>query len=118
MTFDDYICAVKHDLREFIEDNHMYYSTFRELYDEAFIDDSVTGNGSGSYTFNTEEARGLTDDLQYDDGALRAFADMGYDHIPYEDGYESVDVIARCAALGELYEWGKSKFYDCRAEGF
>ena len=55
--------AVKTDVRTWIDDNVKFseWEGNREgleeyLNDELFVDDSVMGNGSGSYTFNAWEA--------------------------------------------------------------
>ena len=66
MTKYDYREAVKDDLIDLINDEFVKrldagefdnLDDFREeLNDAAWIDDSVTGNGSGSYTFSTWKA--------------------------------------------------------------
>ena len=57
----DYREAVKNDIREYLaehlDENEVITDDMRmELHDEMFTADSVTGNGSGSYTFNAYEA--------------------------------------------------------------
>ena len=59
----DYEEAVKNDVRTWVEGNVKFseWKGDREglegyLNDELFVDDGVTGNGSGSYTFNTWKA--------------------------------------------------------------
>ena len=59
----DYLEAVKDDVKEYIENevNVGDYSDRDEmgeqLYDTLFCEDSVTGNASGSYTFNRYKAK-------------------------------------------------------------
>ena len=61
--FYDYLEAVKDDVKEYIrnEVNVGDYSDRDEmgeqLYDTLFCEDSVTGNASGSYTFNRYKAK-------------------------------------------------------------
>ena len=61
--FYDYLEAVKDDVKEYIrnEVNVGDYSDRDEmgeqLYDTLFCEDSVTGNASGSYTFNNYKAK-------------------------------------------------------------
>ena len=62
----NYFEAVKEDVKNYIENEIDLQETLLEcgdidsliekLYDDLWIEDSVTGNGSGSYTFNTYEA--------------------------------------------------------------
>ena len=53
----DYRKAIEADIRSYLEDNDIDLSRgYDEIYDELFISDSVTGNGSGSYTFNAWQA--------------------------------------------------------------
>lgn len=58
----DYLSAVESDVREYIENNVNFhdYSDLDEmkedLNEKLSVEDSVTGNASGSYTFNTWKA--------------------------------------------------------------
>lgn len=54
----DYIEAVKADISAYLEDNdtQLTEDNFDELHEEMWISDQVTGNASGSYTFNTWKA--------------------------------------------------------------
>ena len=101
MTFNDYKQAVKDDAIQIIEWGDLdYCDDSDQLYDELFTRDGVTGNGSGSYTFNTAQAEENTKELFYDDEFLDEARGMGYtiDDL-LEQGAESIDVIARCLAL-------------------
>lgn len=109
MNWKDYEREVLEDAKEYIEENAKYYDTWDEMYDELFLSDYVTGNGSGSYTFCTETAKENVVGIIFDDDAISAFRDFGYEGIPTEKGPESVDVIARCIALG--YVSGELEMY-------
>lgn len=60
----DYLENVKEDVRNYIEENKIVVTSSnreeveQELNDTLFVNDSVTGNASGSYTFSTwQEAK-------------------------------------------------------------
>lgn len=57
MEIYDYKKNIKNDIKEYISDNNIDVNSEDfsqdELYDDLFCEDSVTGNGSGSYTFNS-----------------------------------------------------------------
>lgn len=58
----NYLQAVKEDVKNYINDNEIkVYSSNREeieqtLNDDLWVEDSVTGNASSSYTFNAWQA--------------------------------------------------------------
>lgn len=85
---------------ESINENMAYANDWEEMYDMLFIDDAVTGNGSGSYYCNSYKAEQAVSGIIFDEEAVDEFRGMGYDGIPTEMGAESCDVIARCIALG------------------
>ena len=101
--------AVKEDVREWIEDNNaeLDYDT---IYEGCWIDDSVTGNGSGSYTFNRNGARtNFFRDLDSED-YIYNMCEEGFTtteevgkHIVNGD-WEWIDVIIRCYLLGEVVQ--------------
>ena len=111
MTFSDYVDQVRADAAEAVREGAAWAASWDEMLDELYIDDSVTGNGSGSYTFNSaralENVRGLLGDADFTAEASGA----GYGAEVFERDPETLDVIARCLALGrvsgeleELYE--------------
>lgn len=118
----NYLEQVTSDAKEAILEN-MEYWTFDDreeleevAHDELWVDDSVTGNGSGSYFFSTwkaEEALCHNWDLLAD--ALEEFGD-NTDIL--RQGAEACDVTIRCyllsqaiaAALDELEEEGKISY--------
>lgn len=101
----DYYEAVKEDIKEYLEEN--YEDEFEDLdydsvYEELWTADSVTGNGSGSYTFSTWKAEeNICHNL---DLAAEAYEEFGYEGIKFEDGAEAIDVTIRCYLLGQLLQ--------------
>lgn len=101
----DYREAVKDDVLEYINNkiNFEDFDTLEELDEHLnevlFTEDSVTGNASGSYTFNTYEAEeNICHNLDLLGEALEEFGG-GYDIL--KDGAEAADVTIRCYLLGE-----------------
>ena len=120
----NYLEAVKDDVETWLVDNS---SQFEEIKDNNKIDgvidwdgvkedlndilwneDSITGNGSGSYTYNRKKARDylFDDGLQYledlvDEGWL-TYESIGKDITNYN--LESLDVSLRCYFLSQAIE--------------
>lgn len=101
----NYFEAVKEDVKQYIEDHDVKVTTSnredleQSLYDEMFISDSVTGNASGSYTFNTwkaEENLCHNHDLLID--ACNEFGSLDV----LTDGAEAQDVTIRCYLLSSV----------------
>lgn len=119
----DYLKAVKEDVKEYIN-NEIDFSDFdsveeleERLNDDLFTCDSVTGNASGSYYYNTwkaEEALSHNWDLLAE--ALREFGEDGTDVL--KKGAEAMDITIRCYLLGQAIrevieeESIKEKFED------
>lgn len=104
----DYLSAVESDVREYIENNVNFhdYSDLDEmkedLNEKLFVVDSVTGNASGSYTFNNWKAEEyLCHNLDLLAEANEAFG--GSSDI-LSDGAEMCDVTIRCYLLGQAIE--------------
>lgn len=102
----DYREAVKDDVLEYInnEINFEDFDTLEELEEHLnevlFTEDSVTGNASGSYTFNTYEAEeNICHNFDLLGEALEEFG-SGADYL-ITHGAEAVDVTIRCYLLGE-----------------
>ena len=102
----DYQQAVKDDIRQYIEDHDVKVTTSNReelessLYDEMFVSDSVTGNASGSYTFNTWQAEeNLCHNLDLLKEACDAFGDEGTNIL---ESAEGCDVTIRCYLLGQV----------------
>lgn len=106
MLFADYIQEVERDAREWIEDNRDYIDRDTDMIEELWTVDSVTGNGSGSYTFSSAAAwdniagAGWLDCLLFDENFTRELEDMGETIGQlFERGPEAIDVTARVLAL-------------------
>ena len=114
-TVYDYRQNIKDDIYQLFYDGD-YTSEILEqgesyLLDELFCDDSVTGNASGSYFFNRENAR---DALYGNEEFLSdAFTDFGYGAETLEDP-ETCDVLVRCYLLSECL----SDIFDDLVEEF
>ena len=81
-----------------------------EFYEDLFMDDSVTGNGSGSYWFNSKKAEESLGEFIWDEDIVWLLGDMGYTvEEVVKRGPEVTDVIIRCAMLG--YVEGAVKEY-------
>ena len=102
MTFDDYKNQVREDAIDAIsEGDYDDYESFDEVYDALWTDDSVTGNGSGSYTFSTRKAQQNVSDLFWDEEFVDECNGLGIELSSFsEHGPEAMDVTARCLALG------------------
>lgn len=105
----DYREVMHNDIREAIEENYTHEElkemgkdeAFEKLNDDFWCDDSVTGNASGSYTFNTYEAEeNICHNMDLLGEALREFG-CGADYL-IENGAEACDVTIRCYLLGEV----------------
>ena len=94
--------AILNDVLEAISDNEYQYSGLdrdeleEKLNDELWIDDAVTGNGSGSYTFNAFQA-GLN--LVGNYYLLHEACDEFGCNVPESE--EAADVTIRCYLLSQ-----------------
>lgn len=98
----DYMENLKGDIKDYIEENKKYLEgkDEDELYDIFFLEDSITGNASGSYTFSTWKAE---ENICHNmDLAMEAYEMFGYDGIPKDTGAEAIDVTIRCYLLGQV----------------
>ena len=105
----DYRKALAEDIKDYLE-NYAEDEGWTEIedrdeleqtiYDALWAEDSVTGNGSGSYTFNSEEAfQNLNGNLDLLADACEEFcSDMDV----LKGGAEACDVTIRCYLLGEV----------------
>ena len=100
----DYRSQVKSDIEDYINDNvdlNDYSSREeleRDLNDKLFIEDSVTGKASGSYTCNAWKAEEyLCHNLDLLEEACEDSGDDGFDILKW--GAEAADVIIRCYLL-------------------
>ena len=99
----NYFEAVKNAVLDYINENEIKVTTSNkdelaeQLHDDLWAEDSVTGNGSGSYFFNTWKAEeALCHNLDLLGEACEEFgstADL------LKDGAEACDVTIRCYLL-------------------
>lgn len=101
----DYRAALRDDIREAVTEYDLSEFDSREkacekLYEDFWIDDAVTGNGSGSHTFNAWRAE---DYLAHNWGLLaEALDEFGSSDVNIlEKGAEWCDVSIRCYLLSE-----------------
>lgn len=126
----DYREAMKQDIREWIKENYEYiedsvddYKNAEEvcefLNDELWTVDAVTGNASGSYTFNRKQAKEYV--LANIDLAGKAMSEFGYTAEVFgekilDEEWEWLDVTIRCYLLGEVIadvvEGIMTEYYD------
>ena len=99
---------MKKDIKQYLEDNAENFGwtemsredAEQEMYDTMFCEDAITGNGSGSYTFNSHEAfMNLENNL---DLLAEANDEFGGCIDVLKDGAEACDVAIRCYLLGEV----------------
>lgn len=96
---------IKQRLNEWLDFNKINdYSDIDEVisavYDDFFNSDSITGNGSGSYTFNSWAAE---ENLCHNMDLLKeALNEFGGELNDYIDSAEACDVTIRCYVLGQL----------------
>ena len=125
----DYRQAVRDDILDYITEHDIQVTDKNReevqgfLYDTLFVEDSVTGNASGSYTFNTWKAEEyLCHNL---DLLAEAIDEFGADAGTYKDCIESAetaDVTIRCYLLTEclssvLDELEVEEEDECRMDG-
>lgn len=103
----DYLQNVIEDVREVVTNEYDYKDELltdrddfeQRLNDELFTNDSVTGKGSGSYTFNAWQAEEyLCHNLELLGEACECF---GSNMDVLKDGAEACDVTIRCYLLGQ-----------------
>ena len=119
-TAYDYYFEVKNDIKEALNNGDYDYITSQyiddetgdfngdieglqeELYNAMWVDDSITGNASGSYTFSTYKAE---ENIAHNFDLIEAVsAEFGIDPTVssgYEHGAEWWDVTIRCYVLSE-----------------
>lgn len=104
----NYMSAMTEDIRDYITENinREDYTEDRDgleeyLNDALWIEDSVTGNASGSYTFNRETAKEYV--LDNTDLLKEAYTEFGQKEniadVICDEDWESADVTIRCYLL-------------------
>lgn len=115
MSKYDYYNAMNEDIRDYIRENYTEEeirenlenrSTWEEeLNDDLWTEDSVTGNASGSYTFNSWRAKEyVTDNGDLLREALRDFCEDSETIAEkfLDEEWEYFDVTIRCYILGSV----------------
>ena len=93
----NYLENLKEDIKTYIKENNITDLDESSLYDDMFINDSITGNGCGSYYCNAwkaEEALAHNLDLLQE-----AYEEFG--STPELNNPEACDVTIRCYLLGQ-----------------
>lgn len=106
----DYEQAVREDLAEYIRDRAEAQGWDADelrrerdsLYDDAFVADSVTGNGSGSYTFSTWQAE---ENICHNSDLMQEVVEeFGAPDSDKMYNAEFWDVSIRCLMLGCVFD--------------
>lgn len=104
MTYN-YLESIKADVKEYIN-NEITLKDFtdreeleQKLNDDLWVEDSVTGNASGSYYCNAWKAEEAL--VHNWDVLEEALAEFGCEGNPIEKGAEWCDVTIRCYLLGQ-----------------
>jgi hypothetical protein len=102
----DYRQNVKDDVKTYIKENEIHWTeddrddVQNDVNEQCWVADSVTGNGSGSYTFNTWQAEeNVCHNTDLLAEALEEWGQQGENIL--EKGAEWADVTIRCYLLGE-----------------
>ena len=118
----DYREVVKNDIKEYLDEHCEKGKRITDkerdsLYDDMFVSDSVTGNASGSYTFNSWEAEeNVCHNLDLLGEAVEEFG--GGDVLAEKMSGEWADVTIRCYLLGQLLDEVIEEWNDeCEGEG-
>lgn len=109
----NYLEELKSDVRNYIKEVASDYMDCEdmdelrdELYDNLWDEDSVTGNGSGSYTFNREKAKEYVSDNM--DLMVEAYKDLDSIESLVDDlealDFETIDVTIRCYLLSQALD--------------
>ena len=109
----NYLEELKSDVKSYIKEvasDYMDCEDMEELrdslYDNLWDEDSVTGNGSGSYTFNSEEAKKYVSDNL--DLMVEAYKDLDSIESLVDDlealDFETIDVTIRCYLLSQALD--------------
>lgn len=100
----DYRECMREDVMNYIKEHEVKITTDNRdemqeaLYDDMFVSDSVTGNASGSYTFNTWQAE---ENICHNMDLLKDACDE-FGCEPKFDSAEWCDVTIRCYLLSEV----------------
>lgn len=117
MSHYNYFEDVAEDAKNFICENIDCYDDFDSMFDEMFVSDCVTGNASGSYTFNSYTAQQYVNDALWDEEISCLFETRGEDIFEVaKKGPEYLDVCIRCYVLSDLYSDLEEFFQEQKQE--
>lgn len=105
MIFKEYVDEVENLVKEAINDPNNDYLDMddaEEVRDAMWIDDGITGNGSGSFYGNSAQSKESALDLAFDEDFHSELGELGDDMSVFTKGPDTVDVTARCLALGHV----------------
>lgn len=94
----------KEELKQFVNGDLASYEFEEQLHDDLWIDDSVTGNGSGSYFFNNMRSiEAVQGNMDLCVEALQEFCVDSKTIAKHflDNDYEYFDVTIRCHLLGQ-----------------
>lgn len=102
----DYLSAIKEDVKNFMQWEEIKVTADNreeveeQLNEDLFVNDSVTGNASGSYTFNAWQAEeNLCHNMDLLEDACNEWGDDLGEVV--KRGAETCDVIIRCYLLAQ-----------------
>ena len=109
----NYLEELKSDVKNYINEVASDYMDCEDmdelrdsLYDNLWDEDSVTGNGSGSYTFNREKAKEYVSDNM--DLMVEAYKEFDSIESLVDDlealDFETIDVTIRCYLLSQALD--------------
>lgn len=101
MTLQEYKGQIKADILDNVEYYKDSVSDLEELSEQMWTDDSITGNGSGTYFDSEDKAREAVGDLIWSNDLVDIFKEFGYDRVPMEKGARYIDTSIRCFLLNE-----------------
>lgn len=116
----NYLENMVENVKEYIK-NEIDFSEYEDmdelresLNDDLWAEDSVTGNGSGSYTFNraiakeyVDENKDLVDEMMKEFDCKEKVVNWWI-----EDNYEAIDVSIRCYLLGQAIDKALDDFTE------
>ena len=114
MNYNDYLVEVESAAQDFLDENIEYYDDFDDAFGEMLCSDYVTGNGSGSYTFNSYKAQQNVKDAIFDENIVTLLDWNGiniFDTLR-DSGAETLDVIIRYYILSDIYSIIEEHFKD------
>ena len=115
---------VRADVREWIDDNKEQiegldrHDAYEVIYDSCWVDNSVTGNASGSYTYSRWEARQNFFNDEDSDEYIDQMIEDGFTcresvgRAVQESQWELLDVSIRCWLLCDAVSDVLDEYYD------